>query len=388
MQNISEIARANEEELLVIAKQRIEKFSILKRIYDDAFLSILVRHKSDLDNHLLVWLVIDNPFDKHSAIRFFQDIDENLDLLQHEGGIQKFKPKLRQWNTIPFESAIAELEFAAEYKKRGFQIELEPRLPNGEKGDFLASKDSVKIYFEVKCIFWERSLKDHAIINEISERFSRLNQAFVIGIDIKEIFQRKQTVKVVKYIQEKLKQFERTSFILPFSFVYPESGEPIIEIDIIKRLSNGEKGYVSGAVFGGGVKVNWNDLRSKISSGVSQLHPDHAGVLVIQPHGLETVQYDIENALFGDLAVTKFGDPKPLWQKDRIFYKNKNKRLSAVIYCKKRLYKSGYIREQIVYHNPYAKTRLSASTFSGEYVTQFIPTQRDDGKLYYKKITG
>lgn len=197
MQDIYEIARANEEELLVIAKQRIEKFSILKRIYDDAFLSILLRHNSDLDNLLLLWLVIDNPFDKNTAIRFFQNIEENLDLLRKESSIQKFKPKLRQWNTIPFESAIAELEFAAEYKKRGFQIELEPRLPNGEKGDFLASKDSVKIYFEVKCIFWERSLKDNAIINEISERFSKLNQPFVIGIDIKEIFQRKQTVKLL-----------------------------------------------------------------------------------------------------------------------------------------------------------------------------------------------
>lgn len=387
MQNLSEISRANEEELLVIAKQRIEKFSILKRIYDDAFLSILVRHNSDLDNSLLVWLVIDNPFDKHTAIRFFQDVEENLELLRQEDSIQKFKPKLRQWKTIHFESAIAELEFAAEYKKRGFQIELEPRLPNGEKGDFLASKDSVKIYFEVKCIFWERSLKDTAIINEIIERFSRLNQPFVIGIDIKEIFQHKQTVKVVKYIQEKLKQFEHTSCTLPFSFVYPESGEPIIEIDIIKRLSNGEKGYVSGAVFGGGVKVNWNDLRSKISSGVSQLHPDHAGVLIIQPHGPETNLLDIQNALFGDMAVTKFGDPKLVRQRNKIFRKTRNKRLSAVIYCKKRLRDSGYIIEKIVYHNPYAKIKLSASTFSGEYVTQFISTQREDGKMYYEQIT-
>lgn len=140
-------------------------------------------------------------------------------------------------------------------------------------------------------------------------------------------------------------------------------------------------------MFGGGVKGNWNDLRRKISSGVSQLHPDHPGVLVIQPYGLTTGQYDIENALLGDLAVTLLDKPKMVRWKNRIFGKNKNKRLSAVIYYKKRLQTLGYNREKIVYHNPYAKTKLSASTFGGEYVTQFIPTQREDGKMYYEQIT-
>ena len=52
MRDIYEIARADEEELLAIAKQRIENFSILKRIYDDDFLSGLVQRKFDPDNLL------------------------------------------------------------------------------------------------------------------------------------------------------------------------------------------------------------------------------------------------------------------------------------------------------------------------------------------------
>ena len=82
MQNTSEITTANEKELLAVAKQRIEQFPILKRIYDDKFLLKLVRKKFDLDTLLLYWLVVDNPFGKPVAIRFFRDIEENLDLLQ------------------------------------------------------------------------------------------------------------------------------------------------------------------------------------------------------------------------------------------------------------------------------------------------------------------
>lgn len=381
MRDITEIKRTDEE-LLAIAKQRIEDFSILKRIYDDDFLSVLVRHKNDNENLLLFWLVTDNP----AAISLFQEIEENLELLQPEDSIQKFKTKLKLWNTIPFESAIAELEFAAEYKRKGYWIELEPILPNGEKADFCASKDSVKIYFEVKCIFWEHSLEENAIMDELSDRLGRMDEPFVIGIEIKKSFRRNQTAKVARYIRKKLKQFEQVSASPPFSFVYPECGEPIIEIDVTKHLPKGEKGFILGGVFGGGLKGNWNDLRSKISSGISQLHPDYPGVIVIQPHGLGTGQYDIENALLGDLKVNLFGEPKAFRGGDRIFAKNLNKRLSAVIYFEKRLQLSGYTKKKVVYHNLDPKTKLSTDVFKGENVTQFIPIKLDNGRICYKQI--
>lgn len=386
MRDVYEIARADEEELLAIAKQRIENFSILKRIYDNDFLSQLILRKSDSDNLLLFWLVMDNPIDKPTAIHFLQEIEENLKLLQPEGSIQKFRTKLRRWNTDHFESAVAELEFAAEYKRRSYQIELEPSLPNGEKADFCASKDSMKIYFEVTCIFWKPSLKEHGIMDELFIRLGRIDEPFMIGINIQSTFQRRQTAKVARHIQKKLRQFERASPSLPFSFVYPESGEPIVEIDVMKRFPEGEKGFISGGVFGGGVKSSWNDLRSKISSKISQLHPDYPGVIIVQPHGLETGQYDIQNALLGDLAVNLFGEPKLFRWKDRIFAETKNKRLSAVIHCKRILQESGYIKNKFVYHNPYAKTKLSTNMFKGENVIQFGSTKLDNGTIRYMQI--
>jgi len=386
MRDIYEITGTDEEELLAIAKQRIENFPILKRIYNDYFLSGLVQRKSDLDNLLLFWLVTDNSIDKPIAIHLFQEIEENLDLLQSEDSVQKFKTKLRRWNTDHFESAVAELEFAAEYKRRGYQIELEPVLPNGEKADFCASKNSMKIYFEVTCIFWKHSLEENAIMDDLSVRLGRMDEPFIIGINIKTSFQRGQTAKVARHIRKKLRQFERASVSPPFSFVYPESGEPIVEIDVMKRLPEGEKGFISGGVFGGGLKGNWSDLRSKISSKISQLHPDYPGVIVVQPHGLETGQYDIQNALLGDLGVNIFGEPKAFRGKDRIFARNKNKRLSAVIHSKRLLQESGYIRKIFVYHNPHAKTKLSTDIFKGENVIQFGLRKLDDGTVCHMQI--
>jgi len=386
MKDINEITRADEGKLLERAKQRIEDLPILKGIYNDDFLSLLVRNKYDYDNPLLFWLVNDNPTDEPISICLFQEMEENLGLLQHEGSIQKFRVKLSRWNSIHFESAIAELDLAAEYKRRGYLIELEPSLPNGEKADFCASKDSVRIYFEVKCIFWRRSLEEEAIMDELFDRLGRMNEPFVIGIDIKRGLLRNQTAKVATYIQKKLRKLERASVSLPFSFVYPENSEPIVAIDVHVRLPKGERGFISGFNFGGGIKGDWRDLRSKISSGVSQLHPDYPGVIVIQPHGLSTSQYDIENALLGDLAWNPHLEPKVFRWKDRIFARNKNTRLSAVIYYQRRLQASGYVKKKIIYHNPYAKARLSAEAFKGENVTQFMPIKLESGTLCYKKI--
>lgn len=367
IRDATDIIRTDEEKLMEIAKRRIENFPILKQIYDDNYVSILARNKYNYDNLLLHWLVTSNPV----AIGVFQDVEENLNLLKPEDGVRKFKAKLRRWNTTYLESAIVELEFAADYKRRGYQIELEPCLPNCRKGDFCATKDSMKLYFEVKTIFWERSLKDQAIMDELLDRLDSFDEPFIVGVDIRKHFQRRQTAEVARFIRKKLIQLEETLVSIPVSFHYPESGEPIVSVDVHRRLSDEERGFISGFTFGGGLKGDWSDLRSKITSGVGQLHPNYPGVLVVRPYGLDTLRYDVENALLGDPKVDLHSD-RVLRGPDRIFKKGKNERLSAVIYSEERLQESGYnTKTRFVYHNPYAKTKLSTNVFEGENVIQF-----------------
>jgi len=381
IRDITEITNADTKELLTLAKQRIGNFPILKKIYDDTFLHRVVQSKKDYDNRLLSLLVIDS----NAAINFFHEIEENLRILQTEC-VKEFSMKLQRWDTRHFESTITEIEFAADFTKKGFQIELEPPLPNGRKADFCAHKGSLKIFFEVKNIFPQEYHEYDMILDELNDRYSKLDTNFVIGFDLKKSFHRNQVPEVIKYVKRKLKSNERIYNGFPQSFVYPEKGEPIIEINVRKRLPKGEKGYISGSTFGGGIKGDWSDLRNKISSGISQLHPNYPGVLIVQSYGLSTLQHDIENALLGDLKLNRFGKPRLFRSGDNILVKDRNRRLSAVIYCEKRLQGLAYTRKRLVYHHLNPKTKLSPEIFKEENVTQFLPTKLDNGMIHWKKI--
>lgn len=387
MKDITEIRRAHGEELLAIAKQRITMFSILRRIYDNDYLLDLSQRKHDYDNLLLFWLVIDNPIDRPIAIKLLREIEENLGILKEEESIRKFGRKLRQWKAIPFESSLVELELAAEYRKRGFGIEIEPVLPNNRKGDFCVTENGMRVYFEVKMIYWGSTLEQDAITNELLERLRNVNKPFAISIDIKRSFQRNQTIRIARYVKRKLEKLEPASVGIPYSFAYPPKGQPIVVIDIISILDEDEPGFVSGFVYGGGIKGDWSDLRSKISSGVSQLHPDYPGVIAVSPHGIDTTHLDIRNALFGDLKVNIHGRPRWFRGGDRVFGRKKNRRLSAVVYYRKRLHETGYSRKKFVYHNPYAKTRLSSDFFKGKNVTQFIPIHDEKENIRYEEFS-
>lgn len=376
MKDIYEIKKTNENRLLSAAKRRVEKFHTLKKIYDDDFLITLVRHKSHYDNILLFWLVNDNPIDSLITAKFLQDIENDVKLFKFDNNFSVLKRKLRQWKTIPFESTITELEFAAEYFRKGFKIEFEPLLPNDKRGDFCINKDCLKIYFEVKMIFSKASIQEDAITTDLSDRCDGIEHPFIISINLEEGFRLNQSAAFSKYLQKKLKEIEATSIDLPFSLVYPEIGNPTIKIDLIKRVPRGKRGYIMGFTYGGGIKSSWTDVRRKIVSGVSQLHPDYPGVIIVRPYGLHTGEYDIQNALYGDLSIrfNRVGS-QAFRTGDRIFGANKNKRLSAVVYYKKRLQNSGYTKEKVVYHNPFAVHKIARDIFEGENVTQFPPSK-------------
>lgn len=387
MRNIAEIKRADEEALLGEAKSRIKRFPILRRIYDDQFLKELAKHKHDYDNLLLFWLVINNPIDGPLAIKLFEEIEEDLRVFKHERDLHTFDAKLRQWEAIPFESAIVELEFAAEYKRKGCQIELEPVLPNKRRSDFSAITDAMKIYFEVKMIYREHTLKEHKIIDELSERLDGMEEPFAVSIDMRETVRPTGIPKAAKYIRRKLRTIEQTPLSLRHSFAYPEKGEPALVIDIVSRLPVDERGFISGFVFGGGMRVSWRDIRSKIASAVSQLHPDHPGVIIIRPESIATTDFGIRNALFGDLSVSFFQNDQLFRGGSRIFSSNKNKRLSTVICYRKTLHESGYTRRIHVYHNPCARTKLPTEIFEGDNVTQFVVRRSERGGVHLEKTT-
>lgn len=374
MKDSYEISKADDSLLLTTAKKRISSHPHLQIVYDDKFLQTLIQSKRDPDNLLLFWLVNENEFDSPTSKVLLKEMEKMLEIFANSNNFESLKLKLRQWHTIPFESTVTELDFAYEYFKRGYVIELEPCFSNNRKGDFSATNADRTIFFEVKLAYKETSKVNKAIIDELSRCCRRTKHKFYIeNIDVDETFQRTDLKTATKFIEEKLQEFKKTdSSAFPCTLYYPNKETPLIKIDIKERLQTSE-GFVGMYTYGGGITNKWADLRRKIEDGVSQLHPDFPGVIIFRPYGLDYLEYDIKNALCGDLSIS-FGrnSAETKWFRtgDRIFSPSKNSRLSVVVVYDKRLQNNGYTRRKIVYHNPFAIHKLPAEVFDGENVTQ------------------
>lgn len=363
MKNNIEIRKANEEELVTLAKKRVESFPLLREIFDEDFLCYLAKQKKDYDNELLPWLVLTNSYDYSIATTFLEEMEQNIALLEPICGLDFLKEKLRQWKTNALESTTTELEFATEYLKRDYEVELEPVLPNGRKADFLATKNRMKIYFEVKTIYQETTIEEQYTINEFLERFDRIEQPYHLNISIERGLKRTEVFGATKRLEKELRKIKDSE--IPKSIALIEGGQRILEANVIFKNANGEKGGIGGFVFGGGIKDSWKDVRRKIALGISQLHPRHAGVIIVRPHGLETSEFDIENAVLGDLGVAFTCPAQPIRTRNGIFKPNINKRLSAVLFYKKKISGTKFFRKKVVYHNPFASIELPSSVFNG-----------------------
>ncbi|MEM2146815.1 MAG: hypothetical protein QW279_15740 [Candidatus Jordarchaeaceae archaeon] len=375
MKDNNEISKAEDGLLEDIANERLSHYHLLKKIYDVDFIADLIKNKRDPDNLLLFWIVNDNEFDYPTSKVLLKEIEEMLQPFVNSKNFESLKPKLRQWHSIPFESTLTELEFAYEYYKRGFKIELEPDLSNSRKSDFYAIDGELKIFFEIKLAYKEASRNNQALVNVISDCCQKTKHPFYIeNIDVGETVKPSDLREITKFIREKLTQLKNSSNILPCTIYYPNKENSQIKIDIKERLIDGQ-GFVAMWTYGGGITNKWTDLRRKIESGVSQLHPDYPGVVVFRPYGLDYLEYDIKNALYGDLSIN-FGrnQAETRWFRtgDRIFSPNSNNRLSAVIIYDKRLQNYGFSRKKTVYHNPFAKNKLPKELFDGDNVTQHI----------------
>jgi hypothetical protein len=367
-----DISRTKDEELITKAKQKVHRYPILQCIYNDKFLRNLIKRKRNRDNMLLFWLVVDEAA-VPVAVKLFEEIEAMLSPFKDDKNFSSLECKLRQWKNIPFKSTTMELEFAAEYFNRGYEIELEPSLPDGFRtSDFSGVKANQKIYFEVKIAYKQESVRNEAILNDLIERCEEVDQPFKIGLTVAEGFNMSQVIPASRFIGQKLRTLKHSVRNLPTSFHYPDAENPAITINVRNRLPEGERGYIDGSTYGGGIVTSWTDIRSKVEHGIRQLHPDFPGVIILGRHNLDYTEYDVINALYGDLAVDFYAQPaREVRTGDRIFAENKNTRCSAVIHYQKSFHEQGYTSKKTVYHNPFAKIRLSPEVFEGENVTQY-----------------
>ena len=142
MRSSYEIRRTDDDTLLRIVEDRFSNFPYIRELYTDDDITKIVKRKRSLDNELLATLVLDSPV----YFQLLSNINENLETLYPDGVITAFKPKFQQWDLNSFRSTDVELYFAAVFKKFGYDIQFEPKLPNNQKSEFLAKKGNITCF--------------------------------------------------------------------------------------------------------------------------------------------------------------------------------------------------------------------------------------------------
>ena len=351
MRSSYEIRRTDDDTLLRIVEDRFSNFPYIRELYTDDDITKIVKRKRSLDNELLATLVLDSPV----YFQLLSNINENLETLYPDGVITAFKPKFQQWDLNSFRSTDVELYFAAVFKKFGYDIQFEPKLPNNQKSEFLAKKGNITCFVEEKTIHREKTAKERWISAELVDKLENINEPFALSLEITVHVEKNDVEDIVKYIRKQFREDQGNAE--SFTFSYDKNGNKLVEITAT-RLPDGESGFVSGVSYPGTMTIDWSDIKNKISKKVSQLHPDYPGILVIHPLTIGIDIYEIFNVLFGDLAVSKDRDVGLVRQYNGILKPDKNNRISSVIIHRRRNYENGFNIENIVIFNRYADNPL------------------------------
>lgn len=350
LERLYEIQKATDDTLICIIQERLSNFPFIKELFTENDIAKIVSKKRSHDNELLVTLVLDHP----ECYKLLSEINSNLELLYSDKVIDNFKDKFQQWNINSFRSTIVELYFAAVFKKLKYSIQFEPKLPNGQRSEFLAKKGSITCYLEERTIHKEKTEKGQWITNELMNQLNTIDEPVALSIDITDNLEKNDVYDLVKYIRKRVK--EEQSFTDSLQFSYDKKGVRLVEMTAY-RLAPEENGFVSGFLYPGSMTIDWSDIRKKNSKKVSQLHPDYPGIIVVHPLSFDIMIYDILNAVFGDLAIG-FNNNKLVRKQDRILKPSKNTRISAIIIHQRKTKMTGSEIENIVIFNRYADNPL------------------------------
>jgi hypothetical protein len=111
--------------------------------------------KSEGEMHLLAkqFTFDDHPYDNSISNHIFDHLEENLEILRgeiHRKG--KIFRKLK--DPIEYTSTIGQIELCSFFKRLGFDVELEPRIPGSKKiSDIKISNGKNSAYIEVRTLY-------------------------------------------------------------------------------------------------------------------------------------------------------------------------------------------------------------------------------------------
>lgn len=377
---ITQLSNIPDEILEKLVFQTLDEFEILKKIYDNEFISELIKEKNR-KNYLLWLLSAKNEF----TYKKLENISHGLTNLQKEGSIRHFMDKLRSKTTNTYNNYELEIDFASYYKARGYHVELEPEInADGINPDFRLHYACEEIYFEAKALYFSSILEQEKFDYQIHRDLRRHKNKLGYSIH------REPEIKIGEYDKFKkfaLKQIEKhideTEF--PIEYNYSDAdGKNIAKIVIHGTPNKLEYGYLGGVM--DLHASEWND-RNKIIKGITsknrQLVKGKSNVIILKSSFILTDFESIQDALFG---AEKYHISKKTGEitgssryGTRVYSSKQNTRISAVIFSKKNWENANFVHKMWVFHNPYAEKPIPFEFFKGENINQFTIVD-DNGK--------
>lgn len=371
--SVYEIPTISVQEASERCRATLARFPALCRLYDDAFLSRLVR-KRQMDNYLL-WLLVQDPGEY--ADSFWVAVIDGLALLAPEGSWEAFTSKFRHRHNLELQSARSELELTAWMKRRGPAVQIEPPTRSGRTCDFSAETNPFT-WWEIKTVQDADFLvTDELIAREVQLRIRDIDQPYVLIMEASAV-ERNEVAVAVRDLRRQLADYHAADGALPHRF---ESHGLRILASALTNRSRGYLGIVEGRphLFGDELAMRVVD---RIVGAMQQLPDDCAGIVVIDTTLSTWIEdEDIADACFGVEGLGYVNNKLiPVRRNDlAAFRPSERTRVSAVAHYSRSARETSSPYELIVNHNPYAKYPLPNDLLHGEYVEQRRMERRSDG---------
>lgn len=350
-ESVYDLANRTPEELLQRIRQMLAGRPFLQTVFTDEAIAIYIKRRNRGDSTLLLRLALTEDEGTH---QYWDEIETHLAVLGSEA--IKFAHSMRDSDPIRHEGWRTELWFAAWiHRHTGALIDVEPTVGTAQ-AEFRAVL-APELWFEVKS---PKDAPETLAFAPIDDRFRRLMhdmpERFRVDMEYTDDYKPihvNEVASIVRRLRDTLSS--TTTGDVPVTF----RSHGIEFVAFASDAQSGSIGLVSEPLVT--TDKNSSIAFEHIREAAKKLHPDHAGIVVIDRTNTEWMDdRHVQNACFGwrEIVPGEFGDTYE-WR-GGIFRPDRHTRISVVIsYSRRYIHhglKAGY--DLLVIPNPHARTPL------------------------------
>lgn len=375
----------------------------MNKLFPKSFISKLPDLKRFVVNPLIVFLL---KSDKDALQKLRNQLDTWFNNVpqEHQNDIAN---RIRSWDNKQHLAAFYELVWHQFFIEEGWNPTIHPLLPNGKRPDFkVFPKNYSDFFFEVATVFEEKEkATQEKRLDELLGLLDTIEHHFCVLVAEKstlpDTFRVYKEGKEIKhFLLEELNKLNPTTQIREQILVknYQKNGINI-EFEIVPWKENKKQHIIGGATPIG----SWGDAKEQIQKSLQykvkkykRIKESGRPLIAMCSSGHFMVDENaLESALFGNPQLSWILDGMPgteSWGRDLsglitpkpAFQNPRNTRLSAVIFCDRKLdsTRMGYIFK--VYHNPWAANPLPEKVF--QKLPQLIVASRTQIQIQMKWI--